>query len=170
MTTGKGQQLFVTTLLPTNAHIVSDAEAPESANYGEETANGEPMAFRLKVEAPGGPRDVRFLNVLQGADAGASADAVDLIESSQGTPFQGVAVRSTAILFPVDLGIAFGTLTYNAPPGITTHLITGLQPNGSYDADIDGSGGRVRVTVRPGSAYRADSGGVLALGGPASQP
>src|SRR5205807_8411010 len=65
MQTARGQQLFVTTLLPANAEIAS---APASPPESSSVADYEPMKFQLRVEAPGKPQDARFLNVLQGAD------------------------------------------------------------------------------------------------------
>ena len=70
-TTTSGQHLVVTTLLPTDAAISS--EPAEALEENSEPAVGEPMHVRLRVEAPGGPTDVRFLHVLQGVDAGARA-------------------------------------------------------------------------------------------------
>jgi hypothetical protein len=159
MTTDSGQQLFVTILLPTNAVITSAA-----AGTGTGQASAEPMQFRLRVEAPGGPQDARFLHALQGADAGANADAVTLIQSSSGTPFAGAWVNDVAILFPVDLDTPFTDLTYTVPASTTAHLITGLTPNGGYDVVTQTVGSDVQVTISAGVAYQADSGGVLALG------
>lgn len=161
MTTAKGQQLFNTTLLPQDAEVA--AEPPDE--WGEaNTAEQEPMKFRIRVEAPGGPRDVRFLNVLQGADAGANPDTVELVESSGGTAFAGAVVKGVAVMFPVGLGGSFSGLTYSAPSGTKAHLVTGLTPDAGYDAEVQNSGGSVTVNIKPGSQYKADSGGVLVLG------
>ncbi len=161
MTTEKGQQLFVTTLLPQDAIVASEPVD----TYGEEnTAQEEPMKYRLRVEAPGGPQNVRFLNVLQGADAGASPDPATLIESTGGTPYAGAVAHGVAVMFPVDLGDNFSSLTYTAPSDATAHLITGLTPNAGYDAEVTSTGGSVQVSVKPGSKYTADDGGVLVLG------
>ena len=160
-----GQQLFVTTLLPANATPTAAAMEP----FPDEVAVDEPMQHRIKVEAPGGPADVRFLHVLQGADTGASADVVTLVQSSSGTPFAGAHVDDTAVLFLVDLGMSFSTLTYSVPDATRTHLITGLTPNGGYDVVTQTVGSQVQVTVGPGSALTADSGGVLQIGGSGGQ-
>jgi hypothetical protein len=157
MTTASGQQLFVTTLLPSNAVITS--ELAETGNEADE----EPMEFRLRVEAPGGPQNVRFLHVLQGADAGISSDSVALIQSTSGTPFEGALVNGMVILFPVDLDTPFSSLTYSAPAGTETHLITGLTPNGGYDVVTQPLDSHVQVTINTGTTDYADSGGVLTL-------
>jgi len=158
VTTASGQQLFVTTLLPSDAVISSELAETEAE------ADQEPMKFRLKVEAPGGPQNVRFLHVLQGADVGASADPVALIQSTSGTPFEGTQVNGTLILFPVNLDTPFDSLTYTAPNSTETHLITGLTPNGGYDIVTQSVGNDVQVTISAGATYHADSGGVLTLG------
>jgi len=91
------------------------------------------LHFRLRVEAPAGPRDARFLHVLQGVDAGANADSVMLVHSASGTHFSAAVVIEQAILFPVDLDSAFTALTYTVPAGTNHHLITGLKPGFGYD-------------------------------------
>ncbi|MBA3368519.1 MAG: hypothetical protein H0T99_07610 [Geodermatophilaceae bacterium] len=161
MTTAGGQQLVVTTLLPADAEIA--AEPAETLEEAGEVAVGEPMQFRLRVEAPGGPRETRFLHVLQGADAGTAADPITLVESGAGTPFVGAVVAGTAVLFPVDAGVEVGELTYAAPAGTARHLVTGLVPGGGYDVETQAANGEVTVTIRPGSAQQADDGGVLVV-------
>lgn len=157
MTSPSGQRLFVSTLLPANAAInVETAEPLDS-----EPAELDPIQYRLKVEAPGGPVSVRFLHVLQGADAGVNGDTATLIQSDSGTPFAGAVVKDTAVLFPVDVATAFTELTYTTPGRVSLHLITGLSPNGRYDITSRSVGGNLQVTVRPGTAFTADDGGVL---------
>ena len=74
------------------------------------------------------------------------------------------------MLFPVDLDAPFTSTTYVVPAelsplsGGSAHLITGLTPDGGYDVTEQAAGGAVRVTVSPGTMFRADSGGVLLLG------
>ncbi|MCP4362376.1 MAG: hypothetical protein GY796_30590 [Chloroflexi bacterium] len=161
--TDTGQQLFVTTMLPANAAPTAVAMEP----FVDEVALDEPMQHRLKVEASGSPANVRFLNVLQGANTGAAADGVTLVESSSGTPFAGVVVDDTAVLFPVDLAVPFANVTYNVPASTQTQLITGLTPGGSYDVITQTVGNELTVTITPGSVVQADSGGVLVIGGTA---
>lgn len=159
MTTAGGQQLAVTTLLPADAEIA--AEPAETLEESGEVAMGEPMQFRLRVEAPGGPTVARFLHVLQGADAGVAVDPAIRIESSGGTPFVGAVAGTTAVLFPVDLGSDVSELTYTAPAGTTLHLVTGLVPGAGYEVVTQAAGSDVSVTIRPGSALIANDGGLL---------
>ncbi len=157
--TSAGQQIFVTNLLPTNAALTAETMEP----FLDEVAVDEPMQARLKVEALGDPPDARFLNVLQGADAGASPGPVTLLTGG-GTPFDGVIVSDTAVLFPVNLDASFSSLTYQVPDTVSTHLITGLDPNGSYDAVMQTVGSELQITITPGGNFQADSGGVLVIG------
>jgi hypothetical protein len=121
------------------------------------------MKVRLRVDAPGNPQAVRFLHVLQGADAGASADAATAIKSDDGA-FEGAVVRDTAVLFPVTAGAAVAQIAYVAPAGVTRHLVTGLTPGVAYTAQTAAVAGGTRVTLRPGGTQRADGGGVLLIG------
>jgi hypothetical protein len=154
------QQLVVTSLLPTNAAVA----AVPPGSVGTQTARYEPMTYRLRIEAPGGPKRVRFLTVLQGADAGAAPTHLSLIQSSGRTPFAGAQVGDTAILFPVNLGSSVANLTYAVSAATKAQLITGLQPYHGYGVITHITGGRLTVVVRPGTRYHADSGGVLSWG------
>lgn len=163
MTTASGQQLVIDTLQPANAALSVSSQVPNGYGYNE-TALGEMMTRRLLVEAPGGPATVRFLHVLQGADAGVTAGPATLIESSSGTPFAGAVVNDTVVLFPVEWGAAFTGVTYSAPATVTKHLITGLIPNAGYDVTQQLVNGQLQVTISPnGATVTADSGGVLVV-------
>ncbi|WP_354701169.1 hypothetical protein [Paraconexibacter sp. AEG42_29] len=154
VTTPQGQQVFVSTLLPEDAVLSGSRNPPELGA----PAVGEPMKFRLKVEAPGGPQDVRFLNVVQGADGGASADPVLRVTSSAGASYDGAVVGGTAVLFPVAM-TGGGTTTVALPDGVRRILVTGLTPGGAYTAQYDGA----TLTVTDGGAQAADEGGVLVV-------
>jgi hypothetical protein len=161
MTTETGQQLAVTTLLPEDAVIA--VEPAEPLVEQNEPAIGEPMQFRLRVEAPGGPLETRFLHVLQGVDAGEAADEASFVTSSEGTSFPGVVVASTAVLFQVEAGVTVETLTYAVPEGTTRHLITGLEPGDTYDVETGVIDARRVVTIRSGTTRTVDDGGMLVL-------
>ncbi len=162
LATTAGQQLFITAVLPADAQLTAVNTVDQVIQ--DTVAQDEPMGYRLKVEAPGGPADVRFLNVLQGADAGATADPVTLIQSTGGTPYAGAVVGQVAVLFPVSLNVAFTGLTYAAPAATTAHLITGLTPNHDYAVKLATQGAQVQVTVTDGTGYHTDAGGVLVVG------
>jgi hypothetical protein len=189
MTTAAGQHLFVTVLLPQNAVLTAVNTADEHVE--NTAAGGEPMKVRLRTEAPGGPLQVQFLHVLQGADAGAAPDAVTLIQSSAGAApdavtliqssagaapdavtliqssagasFAGVALLDTALLFPVDLSASFTSVTYRAPAAATRHLVTGLAPNGGYAVAMTAIGGEMEISIQPGTQVHADQAGVLTI-------
>lgn len=160
MTTVKGQHLFVTTVLPTDASIkvmpAIDEKSGSPANYA-------PMKFRLKIEPPDNPKDVRFLHVLQGADAGTSAIPVQLINGSKGTPVNGVVIDTTVILFPVTIDDTVSNIVYRVPSKVTRQIITGVQPNTSYRVDIQQAGDELQITLALGIGLKSDSGGVLVL-------
>ncbi|HEY3821721.1 MAG TPA: hypothetical protein VGL81_31355 [Polyangiaceae bacterium] len=158
-TTPRGQKLYVHTLLPVGA--VLTASKAEAFN---QLAAGEPSRSKLKVEDPASPRDVRFLHVLQGADAGTPPAPVTLIQSSAGTPFAGAAIGRFAAVFPVDLGVPFARVTYTVPDGVDAQLVGGLQPGARYDVSVKTAAGSVESTVTPGATYQADEGGVITLG------
>ena len=171
VTTASGQQLFVSTLLPAGAQISAEADTFSTcpSDGSSAVATDEPMSYRIKVEAPGGPADARFLHVLQGADAGASAANTSLIQSSSGTPFAGALAGDSVVLFPVDFGASVNALSYSVPAMIAKHYITGLQPGQGYTVTQTNSGGNILVSLSAGGSSIADSGGVLVLSG-ASTP
>lgn len=160
MVTASGQQLFVNSLLPLNGHLSTSPAADEAS---DSPAKGESMRYKLMIEAGSPAEQVQFLTVLQGADKGAGAYPVALIESQSGNACQGVVVGTTAILFPLQVGETFEEVIYQVPGEVTWQLITGLQPNAGYDISVERTGGSLRVTIRPGTAYMADTAGVVSL-------
>lgn len=165
MLTAAGQQLFVSALLPANAVMTA---ANDNEQHIEDTAAAnDPMKVRLRVDAPGDPRSARFLHVLQGADAGASADPAAVIRSEDAM-FEGAVAHGAAVLFPVALGAPMTQMAYVVPADVTRHLITGLTPGAGYTAQTAPVAGGIRVTVQSGGAQAADSGGVLLIGGGAA--
>jgi hypothetical protein len=159
MASPKGQKLFTTTLLPLNA-AVSTAPAED---FEGDVANDETMTHRLLVEATGGPRSTRFLNVLQGTDASASADDAILVESTAGTAYVGAIVSDACILFPSNLGDTFASTTYTTPLSVSRHFVTGLEKNGKYDVAVSAGASSRSIVVTAGSQYVADAGGVLSF-------
>ena len=161
------QKLFTATLLPTNAVVTSEqyTNLPQGAfNLYGSLAEAESMLYRVRADAPGGPADVRFLNVLQGADPSQDRDPALLVQSTAGTSYQGAQVKNQLVLFKSDLNAAFSTLTYLAATNVTAHYITDLQPNAFYAATAQPVGTNIQITIAPAtSGLRADSGGVLVL-------
>ena len=151
------QLLFLTTLLP--AKVTVRASPPE--DLGKEPLAVNPMKFLISVEAQGAPADARFLHVIQGADAGAAADPVKLVQVGQvdasKPPYEGALVKNTVVLFPKRLGEGFSGMSYQAPPG-AKHIVTGLARGAGYSVSKDAAG---KVTISPGGAQLADEGGVL---------
>ncbi len=163
VTTPKGQQLFVTALLPQGATLTGQAvQAPPDG----EIAHNEPMIAQLEIAAAGNPQDVRFLTVLQGADAGATAGMVTLIQSTGGTAYAGAAIAGRAVVFPVNLGGSGGGVEFAVPGDTKSVLVTGLQPGGSYAASVQPQGNTLAVAVAAGAMQQADAGGVLIVSVP----
>lgn len=167
MTTASGQRLVVTSLLPAGAMITS---AAAEALVGD-PATGEPMRFRLQVEAPREQQSTRFLHVLQGVDGSAPESPASLVQSSSGVPYAGAAVAGTLVLFPVQLDQALTETAYVAPIGTSRQIITGLTPGARYDLVSQPAAGGLQITIRQGTTYQADEGGVLDLPlGPGGTP
>ena len=156
MTTAKGQKLFVSSLLPLSSTVTVEA----AETLGDEPADADPIKYRIKVEATGNPLSARFLHVLQGANAGASASSATLMQSETGKVYDGVVIGRNVIMFPKDIG-NFTNMTYKTPTGSHTHYITGLSPNTNYEAGFSSVDGQTIVTVTPGGSIISDSGGVL---------
>jgi len=164
-TTANGQQLFVRTLLPTNAtttYLPTSSSLPTVAWL-------EPSVGRMVVEDKSNPTNARFLHVIQGADAGAQADAATSISNASGSPFQGAIVHGTAVLFPVNvLSNNFTQVTYLAPPGVTNHYLAGLIPHMAYSVSTVTSGAQLQITISPGSGLRADGAGIVEFATPSA--
>ncbi len=95
--TDRGQQLSITSLLPTGAQLSSDNGGATARKM-----TTQPMEFRLAIEASPG-RDNRFLTVLQGADGGAQLNNPAVVRTSGGTEFEGAAVAGTLVLYAKNL-------------------------------------------------------------------
>lgn len=156
MTMASGQQLFISALLPAGATL--RAVDPKTDNVEDTVARDEPMKQRIVIESLNNPK-ARFLHVLQGTDPGKTATPATVIRSTAGDPYEGTAVNNTVVLFPVEMGKPFGTLTYTAPAGTTLHIITGLKPGAAYTATITGT----TVSIVAGGTVQADSAGVLLI-------
>jgi len=157
--TARGQQLFVTSLLPASATLTGLRDE----NVGE-PANQEPMRFRLRIEDTRSPTDVRFLTVLQGADARAQPDPATLLRSSSGAAYDGVTVAGNAVLFPVDMETPAAAVTVELPAaGLERIIVTGLEPGGEYAVAKENVGDKLRLSVARGDGAKADGGGVLVV-------
>lgn len=156
LTSPRGQHLYVNTLLPKSF-------TSGSTLTGGDPADGEPMKYRLKVEASGDPAKVRFLHALQGADKGVAAQTAKLIASTaSGSRFHGVEIGRYAVLFSYDRAPAkVRSLDYEVSSTALEHFITGLAPNAGYTVSGVRSGSGLRVSVTAGGKTKADSGGVL---------
>lgn len=161
MTTDAGQHLIVTTVLPADAGI--SAESADTEETETERAVGEPMHFRLRVEAQGGPASARFLHVLQGADAEGAVFDVEKVASEDGAMI-GATVGEWSVLFAVDLSAGEPeVMTYSVSSGVMRHLVSGLPPGAGYAIERTDGDGRVTIEILRGGEFVADEGGVLAF-------
>ena len=158
-TTPKGQHLYLHSILPAAAALT--ASKIDSFN---EVAAGEPSRSKLRIEDPASPRDVRFLNVLEAADAAAPPGSAVHVHSTTGTPFEGATAGVYAAMFPVDLAASFTGVTYSVPTSVTGQVVGGLRPGQTYDVTITRTPSSIDVAIVPGSSFLADEGGVITLG------
>ncbi len=165
VTSAAGQRLTIDSLLPASGTLTASA-----AEAFDRVADLEPTKFRLVVEDPTHPADVRFLHVLEAADAGVAAGTATLVESSSGTPFAGAAVAGTVVMFPVDPSATFTGTSFVAPAGTTLELVGGLTPGAGYTVSTQAAAGGTLVTVTPGGSAAAAAGGVLVVSGSAQPP
>ncbi len=162
--TAAGQQLKLTSLQPSGA-VLSAVNSTDAHTESTASAN-DVMKVRLRVDAPGNPVDVRFLQVLQAADAAGTFPEATLVQSSD-LAWSGVQVDTSVVLFPVTLPAnpanpaPLGAFTYTASSAVTRHIITGLQVGQGYTVTSTGSGASRLVAVSAGGSTVADSGGVL---------
>jgi len=196
-----GQHLFVTSALPaakTLTIVTEDAEINLDRgnlwSLGDEDpilqrrqyidpVSGQPVpdefenyATRLRIDATGGPADVRFLTVLEGADTGAIPTPVVVMQSVSfagcATPtngFEGVTLGARSVLFRRDLSTAFQCLEYVTPASADEHIVSGLVPWGAYTYTRTLEGANQRIRLTGGGLARADQGGVLSFD-PAGPP
>lgn len=151
-----GQHLYLTSLLPAGAVLsVTTAE-----NFNQ-VAELEPTRFQLAITDPSNPADIRFLNVLQGADQGVSADQVQLLQNDGGVEFDGVLVRQTMVWFARDLSAPITSMTYTVPGDTQRHYVTGLASQATYTIDLQSAVEGYKVTISPGGAVLTDQAGVL---------
>ena len=158
VTTPNGQKLYLSNLMP--AAAVLTTKVSEAFNG---LAQLEPTHDQIKIEDPANPSDVRFLNVLQGADGMVIKDPTTLVQSIAGTSFDGAVVKDIAVMFPSVWGGVFTTTTYTVAATVSQHIITGMTPNANYDVVGKYIGTNVQITISPSGSSVANAGGVLVI-------
>jgi len=128
-TLASGQKLFVQSLLP--------ADAALSSFYGAGNLHSvailEPTQYILTIEDPTNPSNVRFLNVLQGADKGVAMTPAVRLSSKAGVPFDGVSLAGMAAFFPTNRIASIAPTTFDLPTSVHTLYVGGLTPNVFYN-------------------------------------
>ena len=117
------------------------------------------MLYHLEVDSENKAEE-RFLHVLQGADAGAQALPTALVTVADGT-YEGAIVGTTLALFPVHTDVPVNALTYEVSGALTTHIITGLMPNTSYNVTLKLVDSGIAVMLVTGDGMMSDGAGVL---------
>jgi hypothetical protein len=158
-TTAGGQNLFVQTLLPTAPAFTWVPVDPTLS-----LAVLEPTLGHMVIEDPARPQDLRFLNVLQGADAGVARTPAQPFRDASGTAIDGVVLGRVAVLFPRVMGSVPATCTWTVPATVQGSLITGLVPGAGYAVQQTTGSSGLTFTLTAGATHQADAGGVLALG------
>ena len=158
-TSAGGQNLYVQTLLPAAPAFTW---VPVDATLA--LALEEPTTGHIVIQDPTLPSDARFLNVLQGADAGVAPLAAQAFKDATGEAFDGVVAGRVAVLFPIVRGTVPATLTWTVPATVQGTVLTGLTAGGGYDVRSSAGAGDLTFTLISGSASTADAGGVLVLG------
>ncbi len=157
-TTATGQVVALDALLPLNTTLT----AAPIENLGYEIGMMDPMGFNISSEDLSAPANVRFLNVIHGADNILGKLPVTLLTSSDGISFDGALVGQQAVMFKRDVTTSFTGMSFTVPVG-TTGYVTGLAPYASYTVSYQTNGGNVLVTVTSGGSSKADSGGIIAF-------
>ncbi len=158
-TTPNGQHLYVSSLLPAGATV----SAAAIGNALNPKAQLEPSTHRIVIENPANLTDIRFLHVLQGADANQPADPTALVSSTGGTAFDGALILDTVVMFKHDVATPFAGVTYSVPATTAHHFVTGLVPATGYTVTIAPNGASIDVTIVSGGSTTTDVAGVLAF-------
>jgi len=159
MTTDSGQQLAIDTLLPTDAVLTS---TPQESLSGQ-PAQYEPMAFRFRAEPLSSPADVRFLNVLQGVDAGGTKLPTSYFESTSGNHFDGTLIGNVAVAFKTSYTSSFSLTRFVVPVTTSKIYVTGLDKNAGYTVTITNVAGGKQVKIAKTGPSVSDKAGVLVI-------
>ncbi len=123
------------------------------------------------VEDTSNPTDVRFLHVLEAADAGVPVGSTTLVESASGTLFAGAAAASMVVMFPVVPSAAFTGRASSRPARrlLRAHRRPSPWAPATRVRTQPAAGGTL-VTVAPGGSLLADAGGVIVVGASSPPP
>jgi hypothetical protein len=158
-TTPGWQQLSIDALLPAGASLSTSKVKINADGIVEDEgqlAAGETMVHRFVEDATGHPADVRFLNVLQGVDAGGTPKPTQLVVTTRGDRFEGAVVGDTLVLFPREAD-RNETIELDVPAGVVQIYIAGLDAHATYTVTTD----HAHLHMARGNGPAADEGGVL---------
>jgi hypothetical protein len=109
------------------------------------------MSARTSTEST--DASARFLHLVEGGDAGATATAATPVTTMSGPAVDGAVVAGTAVVFARDVGSLTAAFSFSAP-GAQHVLVTGLPAGSSATVSKNGD----TVTVTPGSGTSAPDG------------
>ena len=156
MTTKKGQQLFVTSLIPKTSKMVSAKSEP----LEDEIAGHEPMDAYLMIEPSAPSKYVEFLTVLEGADKGkAGLKPTLLVDNKQ---VVATAVGKNVVVFAKSL-TPVDSLSFPPGPKGSRYYIAGLSPNKAYNLALSGGTFQVAKARSGQNSTTSNSGGVITV-------
>lgn len=168
ITTPGGQAVALDTLLPLGAAPQVDTQAPlydPSSAGTDQTALAEPARWRVRVDAPGDPAVATFLHVLSVGPGGDALPEPQRVSTDTAPELQGARLGDTLVLFAADIRLRPTTASYHAPPQVTRHYLTGLDPDRAYQVQVTPDGADLALSVEASMAgtFWSDGGGVLAF-------
>jgi hypothetical protein len=132
LTRSGNQRVFWTSLDPTTSAPVLDTAYTDA----DATTDWE-IYGRIKADA-GNVASAQFLSVLQWGPSNFAGASATRIASSTGTNFEGALVGSSLVMFMQSWPGTLTTMTYPAS-GATTHYISDLTPNTTYNISATGA-------------------------------
>ncbi|MFN8281443.1 MAG: hypothetical protein U0V49_14270 [Saprospiraceae bacterium] len=152
------QKLFLSNLLPEGAKLTPSVSEKLSA-----LAEQEFTTHQIKIEDPSNPKDIRFLNILQGADSASLKDDVLLVQSIAGTAFEGAALRETCVLMIKNWDEIFTNTSFSVPHTVKFIYVTGVKPYSGYRISAKSVANQTEILVNNGTDIFADDGGVILI-------
>ena len=136
LTRSTTQRAYYTNLLPSGGTLTNLGLPCTYCSTAYQPTDWEPAAI-LQITPPGKPTSSQFLSVLEWGSSGFSKTSTTLVQSTSGNNFDGALVGSSLVMFMRNWPAAFTSVTYPAS-GATTHYISDLTPNTTYN--VSGAG------------------------------
>ncbi len=155
----------MTTVLPQNTTFTTIGIYP--SNDGQSGSNPV-KAWQVQVRSPSTAVSQQWLTVFDTSTSASTVAAASKITVTSGTAtgtLLASAGSNSAVI--VNTGAAgstiSGSIAYTVPAAKTTHVITELPANKTYDVTATVAGGNHNISVEPGTAFRTSAHGVLSF-------